>query len=457
MNLIMIALDTLRTDHLGCYGYRRGTSPALDLFAEQGVLFERYFATTVPTQPSFTTVFTGMDAFGHQVVNSRGDHEPSREIPMLAEVLRDAGYQTSAVDTMCQWMSRGFDRYVGAQVYDFYKEPEELDETTGLLRREKHFGAAMTRTALESLDSLSSERPFFFFCHYWDPHQPYAPPSPYRELYYKGDPRDPRHTSMRKPFALQAKRPWLTRFMDESVTDAEYWVAQYDAEINYVDDQVRALLEAVKQKGLWDDTLVVILADHGEILNEHSGEFDHEGLYDANVHVPLLMRLPGDKFAGKRVEAMTSNLDVMPTILELLGIKEPGTVEGESLMPLVRGEEQTFRKELFLGEATWQCKRGVRTEEWKFIRALSDEPRHNWRGSPLREMYFLPDDPAEQTNLINVRPRVAAELERRLDAYLSACEKRYGHGDPIAAQGTSFGRKAMAVSAEQDREDFEIR
>jgi arylsulfatase A-like enzyme len=120
MNLVLIALDTLRADHLGCYGYRRDTSPFLDAFARQSVLFERYFATTIPTHPSFTTLFTGMDAFGHQVTNVAGEHEPSKDIPVMAEVLRDAGFQTAAVDTMGRWMNRGFDVYENPG-YSFFK------------------------------------------------------------------------------------------------------------------------------------------------------------------------------------------------------------------------------------------------------------------------------------------------------------------------------------------------
>jgi arylsulfatase A-like enzyme len=248
MNLILLALDTLRADHLGCYGYSRNTSPFLDEFARAGALFENYFAATVPTHPSFTSLFTGMDSFGHQVTNVKGEHTLSEDIPTLAEVLRDAGYQTAAVDTMGLWMSRGFDVYENPGYHVNNEQP--YDCGYGRTRRDKNFGAAVTRKAAEVAAALSADRPFFLFVHYWDPHQPYYPPAPYHELYYAGNPCDPACRSMRKVWAFDAKRPWLEKWMDRAVTDADYWVAQYDGEINYTDDQVKALCEALQRCGL---------------------------------------------------------------------------------------------------------------------------------------------------------------------------------------------------------------
>lgn len=448
MNLVLVALDTLRADHLGCYGYARNTSPFLDRFAQSAVLFENYFATTVPTHPSFTTLFTGMDAFGHQVVNVRGEHPPAENIPLLAETLQEAGFQTAAVDTMGLWMSRGFQVYENPGYHVDNEQPYACGH--GRTRRDKNFGAAVTGKAAEVAAGLGGDRPFFLFVHYWDPHQPYYPPAPYHELYYTGNPCDPRHRSMRKVWAFAAKDPWHKKWMDPAVTDADYWVAQYDSEINYTDDQVKALFEVLQQTTPWDETLVVVLADHGEIMSEHAGEFDHEGLYEAVTHVPLLVRLPGSEYGGRRVSALTCNLDVMPTVLDLLGVPQPETVEGMSLVPVITGAATQGRREIYLAEGTWQCKRGLRTHEWKFIRALSDRPLHNWHADPPRELYWLPADPDEQTNLIHVRPRVAAELEQRLETYLGACENRYGHPDPIAVQGPSFGRWALKHAAKLD-------
>ncbi len=451
MNLVLIALDTLRADHMGCYGYYRDTTPFLDEFAQQSVLFENYFATTIPTHPSFTTVFTGRDAYGHQVTNVQGKNEPPLDIPVMAEILRDAGYQTLAVDTMGRWMSRGFQVYENPK-YDFFGEPQTYQCGFGFPRRDKNFGAHVNKRSDEVLDKIDKSKPFFFFGHYWDPHQPYFPPAPYHRLYYQGNPLDARHKSMSRTWAFRAKHKWLEKWMEEQVTDAEYWVAQYDAEINYVDDQVKALFAMLQAKGLWEDTLVVVFSDHGEMMYEHSGEFDHEGLYDADVHVPLIMRFPNDARGGQRVSPMVANLDVLPTVLDVLGVKAPANLDGTSLVPLMDGKVDRVYSELFFGEGNWQCKRAVRTQEWKLIRALSDTPMHNWHGDPPKELFYLPDDPNEQTNLIHIYPRIAAELEKRLDGFLARMKQKYGYEDPILTNGPTFGKLGVDEGARQEEE-----
>lgn len=450
MNIALIALDTMRADHMGCYGYHRNTTPYIDTIAKQSVLFERYIATTIPTHPSFTSVFTGLDAYGHQVTNVQGKHEPSMDIPVMAEILRDAGYQTAAVDTMGRWMNRGFDIYENPK-YDFFGE-EGKDDGFGFPRRVKNFGAAITGKADEVLNKIDKTKPFFFFCHYWDPHQPYYPPAPYHKLYYNGEPLNPRHQSMARTWAFRCKHKWLSKWMEERVTDAEFWVAQYDGEINYTDDQVKRLFAMMQAKGLWEDTLVVIFSDHGEIMYEHPGEFDHEGLYEGDIHVPLIMRFPGQQHAGKRIPSIVANLDVLPTTLEVLGVKPPQNLDGVSLMPLVEGKTDELRGEVFVAEGNWQCKRGIRTREWKFIRSLSDTPIHNWHGNPPKELFYLPDDPLEQTNLIHTYPKVAAELERRLDQFLADMKQKYGHEDPIMVQGPTFGLLGIEEARVQDEQ-----
>jgi arylsulfatase A-like enzyme len=216
-------------------------------------------------------------------------------------------------------------------------------------------------------------------------------------------------------------------------------VAQYDGEINYMDEHLQRLFDAMKRLGLWDRSLIIVLSDHGEILDDHVGHFDHQGLYEGDIRVPLIMRFPDGQYGGTRIEALTANVDVAPTIMEFLGLPAPRQMEGRSLMPLIRGEAGEHRDQLFLGESNWQCKRGVRTKEWKFIRALSTAAKHNWHGQGRRELYNLVADPLEQNNVVHVRPRVARELERRLDEYLARCRERYGHEDPIRIQGTTFG------------------
>ena len=438
MNVLLVAIDTLRADHLPCYGHTRKTHPTLAKLARKGVVFTNHFAPSIPTDPSYMSVFTSMDCFGHQVTNVGCPHQMSPDIKQIQQVLQKQGYFTAAVTSLPGHgvhFARGWDRIKG---YEDWKEDRR--------KREKRNAERVNESTFHLLPDLPRDRPFFLFVHYWDPHTPYWPPASYRRLFYdkpEGAERDPTNQSMCAVYAFDGFRGAYRSWFGD-VTDTEYVNAQYDAEIRYNSDHLAKLFTKLKRMKRWDDTLVIVFSDHGEILDEKPGQYDHHGLYEGNIHVPLVMRLPGDEHKGATVDAMTANVDVAPTILDVLGRRAPKQFEGKSLMPLARGERDEQYAELYLTEATWQCKHGVRTREWKFIRALSTLARHNWHGEGRRELYHLPSDPLEQTNVVHVRPRVAKELERRLDAWLGAQRKKYGHDDPVKLRGTSLGKKALA-------------
>jgi len=450
MNVLMVAIDTLRADHLECYGYPKKTSPTLAKFAKQGVLFENYFAPGIPTDPSYMSVFTGMDTYGHQITNVRPMRRLAPEIKTLAEVLQRKGYFTACVSSLKGHLVdfvRGFDVELG------YKGPLQDSE-----KRVKRHAEAVNANALPLLGDLKDVQPFFYFVHYWDPHTPYWPPEPYVRMFYdkpKGAERDPKNLSMRPALAFDGFRMMYENWIGADITDVDYVNALYDAEIRYNSDHLAKLFARMKRLRLWDDTLVIVFSDHGEILDDHTGQYDHHGLYEGDIHVPLIIRFPGSKHGGKRIEAMTANVDLAPTVLDLLGVSVPRQMEGRSLMPLVKGRRKEQCPEIYLTEATWQCKHGVRTKEWKFIRAINTSAKFNWHGEGQRELYNLVIDPEEQTNVIHVRPRVAAELERRLDAWLAAQKRRYGHNDPIRTKAPSLGGWRLADVRKADLESKE--
>jgi len=183
MNVVLIALDTLRADHLGCYGYRHPTSPTLDAFAAEAVVFESYFAPTIPTHPSFTSLFTGMDAFGHQVVNVRGKHELAPEIGLLPEMLREHGLTTAATDNLRRWFTRGYGLYESPKP-GLHREGQQADRPW---ETEKRWVEAANAVAIPMLERIAGQQPFLFFYHTWDPHTPYWPPREYRRMFYEGD------------------------------------------------------------------------------------------------------------------------------------------------------------------------------------------------------------------------------------------------------------------------------
>lgn len=419
MNIVFIALDTQRADHLGCYGYPRDTSPFIDSVAAQGVVFERCYAPNIPTHPSFTTMLTGKEAITHDIVNIGGRVPIKPGIRLLQEILQENGWQTAAVDTMGRHFTRGFDHYVSPQW-------DRSDPLT--LRRAEH----VTDAALPLIETLAGDsRPFFLFLHYWDPHTPYLPPADFRTMFY---PRG------RDPYALDnhsmdpawndAMFQWYFHEWMPGVTDSTYVNALYDAETAYMDWQLRRVFAALAP--VKKETLVVLTADHGEILDEQLGFYDHHGLYEGNVHIPLIFYWPGSIPAGKRVPGFVQNVDYVPTFLEMAGIPDTENTEGKSLLPCLRGERDGNYDEVFLSEATWQVKRGYRDARWKFIQSFEPDPH----GRPMQELFDLCADPTEQTNLAERRPEVVAELKGRLDAWVAKRLAETGRSvDPVAEQG----------------------
>ncbi len=415
MKVLFIALDTLRADHLSCYGYSKPTSPIIDSCAKRGVLFSNFIAPHIPTQPAYTTIYTGRSALSHRIV-AHGHEELawslSDDMPVLPEILRENGYITAAVDNLYnhkKWFTRG---------YDYYINPHSWQLITG---------DEINAKAIPWIKQNYEEN-FFLFLHYWDPHTPYLPPEKYRTLHYKGDKNDPDNHSM-DPVKRRLVYPFFKKWHYDLLgefTDIEYIVAQYDGEITYADEKVGELLDTLDEVGIFDDTLIIITADHGESLTEHNIYFDHPGLHEANTNVPLILIYPKSFPQGKKIEAMAQHIDLAPTILEFLNIPIAKGMEGKSLLPLIRGEEESIYPEIHTSECTWLAGRGIRTEEWKFIKSIDHELYPN---RPERELYNLKDDPEETHNLAEEEKELVDEFELKIYRYL---DRRLGsRPDPI--------------------------
>ena len=223
------------------------------------------------------------------------------------------------------------------------------------------------------------------------------------------------------------------------VTDADYIASLYDAEIRHADDGIAQILETLERIGLSENTLVVLTGDHGESMSEHDIYFDHHGLYDDVVHVPLMMRLPGVIESGKIFEPMTQHLDLAPTLLEAIGAKIPVSMEGKSLWSVATGGSSIGGWDRVIScECTWQAKWSLRTNTKKFI--LSREPdRHNM---PLRELYDLTNDPGETRNLAISNWREAEAMEGELEAWIAeGLAKTGATEDPLITQGITLGKR----------------
>lgn len=427
MNLIIIAIDTLRADHLGCYGYIRNTSPHIDAFAKSALICDTHISTAIPTHPAFTTLNTGQFSITHGIVAHSGTRDIPRDAPWLPSLLQKNGYTTCAVDNLSQWR---LDFHRG---YEFYIDPTR--------RRTLSINAdnrEINRRVLPWLEHHFREK-FFLFVHYWDPHTPYLPPRAYRRLFYDGDPSDPENHSLDGLEKHRLGKIWRETWFNQlgpNITDAEYIVALYDAEIRYCDEGVGRLLEHVEKLGLAGDTIVVLLSDHGEMMYHHGIFFDHHGLYEGNIHVPCLIRHPD--LPPRHIPPLTAHVDLAPTLLELCGVPAPDTMEGVSLVPWLRGERMdTVRDSLVCAECTWQMKWALRTLRHKFI--LAREP--DIYGTPMRELYDLAADPQELNNLADREPETAARLEVQLEAWIAGkMAQNELTEDPLVAHGLSLGK-----------------
>jgi len=414
-NLLLIGVDSLRSDHMSTYGYHRLTTPHLDALGAEGVVVEDHISPAIPTTPGYASMLSGRDCFGTGVVALR-HHDPlAPEVATLAEVLGGEGYRTTCVGFTGNAAARGFETYL-----DFEGWAPGPD---GRAHKAKNLNEV---TVPELRRLAGQDEPFFLFLRHMDPHSPYLPPEPFDRLFYAGDERDPANHSMDPVFSFAPFADFFRSWMPEGVTDHRYIDAQYDGALAYLDASVEELLGTVADLGLTEDTLVVLTADHGETLYEHDCYYDHHGLYEPTIRVPLLLSWPG-KLPSRRVVGHSHAKDVYPTILELLGAKAPTPVEGRSLVPLWSGGERPIEAEWYLTEATWMRKHGWRTVEWKLIEAL--EPDFHFK--PTVELYHLSEDPNEEHDVAGEHPEVVAYLQARLHSHIERREAETGRPAPI--------------------------
>jgi arylsulfatase A-like enzyme len=427
-NLLFLGIDSLRRDHMSGYGYHRLTTPHIDRFAQEGTLFENTFSAHIPTTSAYASMLTGLDVFSTQVVALRHKGGLRPEVTTLAEILKAEGYNTSCVGFTGNPSSRGFDNYLDYAGWGSWNE--------GRSPKAENLNAV----AIPELERLAKKRdPFFLFLRHMDPHAPYLPPAPYERAFYHGNETDPKNESMKPVMEFKPFRDFFASWMPPGITDKDYVIAQYDGAIAYMDACIQTIFTALEAKGLAENTIVVVNGDHGETLYEHDCYFDHHGLYDCTLMVPLILRYPGRVPAGLRVKGYNQHKDLVPTLMELMEIETDIQFDGRSLMQLVRGEVPSFESEMYITECTWMRKHGWRTPEWKLIIAL--EPDFHFK--PEVELYNLIADPGENNNLAESHPEVVAYLKARMDAWIAKREAETGLPNPIHHQGDWHGHEGV--------------
>ena len=376
-NVIVITVDTLRADHLGCYGYRQVQTPNIDAFTSDSIRFERAYTPVPITLPAHTVIFTGT----YPTLSGIHDFSANRlgaKQPTLASLLKDRGYATGAVvasgvlDSRFG-LNRGFDFYYDH--FDFNRLQEaNLDEM-------ERPGNVVADEALSWL-SKNHSTPFLFWMHLYDPHYPYAPPAPYDQM-YKSHP--------------------------------------YDGEIAFADEQIGRVLRFLKDKGLYQKSVIIVAGDHGEGLGEHSEKTHGFFIYSSTLRVPLIIHLPEISGVKQSTEPV-SLADIVPTVMQFLGLPVPAQVQGKSLLSIIAGkrdsEPRSLYSETFLPRLhfNWSDLRGVVAGNYHFIDA------------PRPELYDLSKDPGELANLYSQKGAVASVLRAKLRSMI----REYTPGGELA-------------------------
>ena len=458
MQVILVVSDTLRADHLGCHGYFRPTSPRIDTFAAEGVRFATHVSQAPYTLPSFTSIVTGQFGTTHKVLaNPSGqDHNfpvgVDDHTPVLADLFRAAGEPvriehgryvgggtlTASFDNLAnfpnhpKWFVRGYEYHVSV--------------TPGTHRM---VGADVLHHRLFPWLEQHKDEDFFLFVHYWDVHGPYLAPAPHGAAYPAQRLGD-QIPVVKATDGSDYVRGWGP--VAELTAEGRAKIDAYDGGINYFDEMFGKLLDHLDALGIGQRAVVALTADHGESLAEHRVPFAHDELYDATIHVPLIVRAPGMVPAGRIVRGISQAVDIAPTLLDLAGLSEAAgteSLQGRSLRPLMTGETAQLHEYGYSEWTRYLASRCIRNERYKLIHkftgglalARPQPKRVSWV-----ELYDLLEDPDETRDLSTELPEVTCELEGQLREWV-ASQLAAGEEDPLLRPELACWQPAARTAA----------
>ncbi len=396
--VLVLLIDTLRRDALGCYGREGADTPRMDQLSAEGIRFEQAISSSGWTLPAVASLLTGTWPSLHKATGHITRMTPiTEDLPVAAQVFKDGGYKTlgfvnAAFLSPLLGLGRGFDVFDHQHAYN--KEIRRADETVD--------------AALGAIHDAPGEK-LFVLVHLFDAHLDYDAPPPYRYQFTDGRETPPAPLPMRAVRAL-GKHP--------AQVDADYVRELYQGEVAFMDRAVGRLVDGLKELGVWDSTTFVLTSDHGEEFWDHD-DFEHgHTLYDELIRVPLIVRLPGAEAAGQVVDDQVRVLDVMPTLFERAGLATPVSFEGRSLAPLFTGQPDAPRIAFSQGTLYGSDRLSWRTERYHFILDRAADAARPF------ELYDWTVDPAEQHDLVQEEPKLAAKLKRELGAFFGDLEQR---------------------------------
>ena len=447
-NIIFLSIDGLRSKNLGCYGYKRNTTPNIDFQSKQGTLFENFFSSHNCSHKSFLSILGGR----HFLTNVRKFYPTSREMKyffetggvLLQEILKKQGYKTHFLQKLFGWQKKGFDYYFKQDGLEeskkwslikfikkipfIYSLLQYLLHNTYLLPRKLenkirfiNDGERATNKAIEIIKENKEEN-FFLWIHFMDSHLPHFFPN---HMINKFLP----NKEGKKIFEILNSKGYPKKEIDH---EKRFWkfdetiggiTARYDTGVLYDDFLVGKIINTLKEEGLLKDTIIFLFADHGMSMGEHEAYFNTEGMYDVSLHIPLVMvgkGIPKDK----KINSLTQLEDLAPTVLDLIGVKyDPDTFDGKSLLPLLSGEKKEIRESIFMEEsAVGLKKRAIRAKKHKYMESPDKEnlicENCNTTHGPITALYDLEKDPDETVNVAEKNKKITKEMKSKLDKTL---------------------------------------
>jgi choline-sulfatase len=463
MRILILDLDTLRPDHLGCYGYARDTSPNIDRVASQGVRFEEYYVSDAPCLPSRAALVSGRFGIHTGAVGHGGTaadfraHGPERgfrdrlDTDSLWRIFRNQGLHTCSISPFAERHS----------LYPWLTGMNEVHNHVG--KRGNESAEEVLPIALDWVERNASKEDWLLHVNLWDPHTPYRAPAEFGnpfadaplpewmtpEILAEHQQRVGPHGAREVSMYSNRKDPNHPRQPGE-VTNMEefrHLIDGYDCGIRFMDEKIGELLTALEAQGVMDDLAILITSDHGENMGELGIYAEHGTADYITSRIPMIMRWPGRVMEGHVDRGLHYNLDLLPTLAELLGQEPRASWDGQSYAASVTEGIDTGRDDLVLSQCCHICQRSVRFGPWLYMRTYHD----GWRLWPQEMLFNVEDDPHEQHDLAADRPEICAEAAHRYLAWHDEAMATQLDGvteDPmwtVLAEGGPFHAKDAAL------------
>ncbi|TBR15738.1 hypothetical protein EPO66_05550 [bacterium] len=475
-NIILISVDALRPDHLGCYGYKRNTSPHIDSLAQNGTIFTQAISSATFTTASLISILAS-HVFKYNMLDivscmNEVSKKTLSEVATLPEALKEKGYSAAFFGPGVASSIRCFDRF---DLYD--KCPSHLSKTfffhlkyflkklglkhkllnkldldiyqivLNILRKYGNESADVLTSKAMRWISGNKNRPFFLWLHYFDVHAPYRPPRNFSNIFHNDDIyKTGRHLPI-LPMEVWNSGGIPDFIVENNITSLDYYIAQYDGAIRFTDEQIGRLLTYFKREGLAENTVFILTADHGEYLGEHDF-MSHTGFpLDIVMKVPLIMRY-GDLFKEKKVDFQTQSIDIVPTILDIIGIVKPRNMQGISLLTPLQNDRMQDGQYIFLGGEEISVIRGggyklIRINREIINKISLDQKRvirmpwlvDSGTGKIAYLLFDLKKDPQESKNAMDIFPEVGKSLKDKLEYWLENSGNELGKSKSLPLDG----------------------